>query len=66
MPDEPTDRELQVLEAVTRPRATRYSAARELGITPSTVRVHLHNLYRKLGVRTSGQAWRVLNGRQAA
>lgn len=54
----PTARELEVLDAVTRPGATRRSAARRLGISEATVRAHLRQLYAKLGVSSEAQAWR--------
>jgi len=62
---DPTLRELQVLEAITRPGATRYSAADELGISWHTVKNHLRSLYRKLGVSTEAQAWRVVHAWEA-
>ena len=63
---DPTIRELQVLEAITRPGATRHSAARALGISEATAKELLARLYRKLRVRTAAQAWRAIHDGRAA
>ncbi len=57
----PTDRELEVLRAVTEPGATYETAAQSLGISTSTVRGTLRLLYVRLGVRSAGQAWRAIS-----
>lgn len=57
---EPTQRELEVLDAVTRPHATYASAALELGIKPSTVKQTLRTLYLRLDVRSQAQAVRAV------
>jgi DNA-binding NarL/FixJ family response regulator len=57
---EPTERELEVLRAVTEPGASYATAADRLGISHSTVKGHLRTLYLKLDVRSAGQAMRVL------
>ena len=62
---DPTLRELQVLEAITRPGATRHSAALALGISEATAKELLARLYRKLRVRTAAQAFRVIHERAA-
>lgn len=51
----PTARELQVFAACLR-RSSAKEAARELGISHQTVKNHLGNLYRKLGVDCDTQA----------
>jgi len=40
-------REIEILEAVAAGRSTK-EAARDLGVSPETVKTHLSNLYRKL------------------
>lgn len=62
----PTPRELQCLDYVTRKDATIQSAARELGVKPSTVKEHLSRLYRKLGVSDRAEAVRVVSGWRVA
>lgn len=62
----PTARELECLDYVTRKGATTESAARALGIEPSTVKEHLTRLYRKLGVTDRAEAVRVLSGWRVA
>lgn len=56
----PTRRELEVLDAVTRPHATYASAALELGIKPSTVKQTLRTLFLRLNVRSQAQAVRAV------
>ena len=48
--DELTDRELTILRAVTRGLSNR-DIGKELWVTEQTVKFHLTNIYRKLGVR---------------
>lgn len=54
-PDEPTPRELEVLERVAKGRTNREIAA-ELSISENTVRRHLQNLFRRLGVSSRAAA----------
>jgi DNA-binding NarL/FixJ family response regulator len=61
---EPTERELEVLRAVTEPGASHVLAAERLGISPSTIKGTLRTLYLKLNVRSAGQAVRVLAERE--
>lgn len=49
-----TEREYSVLQLVTKGYSNK-SVARELGITLSTVKTHLRNIYRKLGVDDRAQ-----------
>lgn len=53
-----TDRETAILQAVARGRSNA-EIARELWITPQTVKFHLTNTYRKLGARNRTEATRV-------
>lgn len=52
----PTARELEILEALSRPGAKRSTVAAELGISEFTVDAHLRSLYRRLGVNSATQA----------
>jgi DNA-binding CsgD family transcriptional regulator len=52
----PTARELAVLAAIEKPRATIKSAAADLGLSESAARGRLRSLYRRLGVSSSSQA----------
>ena len=58
-----TRRELEILKLVAegQPNAT---VARKLWVTEQTVKFHLSNIYRKLGVanRTEAGRWAALNG----
>lgn len=58
-------RELEILELVAS-GATNADVARRLWITEQTVKFHLHNTYRKLGVANRTQASRVLHARSLA
>jgi DNA-binding NarL/FixJ family response regulator len=56
----PTRRELEALAAVCQPGGSVASAARDLGISPHTVRSYLSRLYQRLGVASAAQAaWQV-------
>jgi DNA-binding NarL/FixJ family response regulator len=50
-----TDRELAILKAVSRGLSNQ-AIGRELWVTEQTVKFHLTNIYRKLGVRNRAQA----------
>ena len=50
-----TERELEVLKLLAAGLANRQIAAR-IVVTPGTVKVHVHNLMEKLGVRSRTQA----------
>lgn len=50
-----TNRELQILEALVQCKSNK-QIAKYLGIKESTVEVHLHNVYRKIGVQTRVEA----------
>jgi DNA-binding NarL/FixJ family response regulator len=52
-----TDRELTVLEAISRGASTK-SISAELWVTEQTVKFHLGNIYRKLGVAGRAEAMR--------
>jgi DNA-binding NarL/FixJ family response regulator len=54
-----TDRELQILQALT-DGCTARCAGRRLGISGRTVEAHLQNIYGKLGVHNRIQALRVV------
>lgn len=59
-----TDRQLQVLDLMSRPGATQTSVADELGIEPGTVKSHLQAVYMTLRVRSLAQAVRIVHGRK--
>lgn len=59
---EPTDRELECLDYVTRAGGTYETAAKALGITVFTVKWHLRRLYSRLGVSSKAEAVRVVSG----
>jgi DNA-binding NarL/FixJ family response regulator len=56
--DRLSDREIQVLRLVSKGLANK-QIGRELGITERTVKVHLGNVFRRIGVgdRTSAAMW---------
>lgn len=58
--DELTRRQRQALEAVARHDGYQDGAARELGIARGTLVNHLQHAYRRLGVNSAPEAWRVL------
>lgn len=60
---EPTARQLECLERVTRPGGSVAQAAYEMQLAEQTVKNHLSALYRALGVRSQAQAVRVLGRR---
>jgi HD-like signal output (HDOD) protein/DNA-binding CsgD family transcriptional regulator len=65
LPTEPcplTGQELRVLQQLGKGRVYK-EIARELGLSPSTIRTHLHNIYRKLGVGNRAQAVLFATGR---
>ena len=53
--DKLTPRELQILALLAKGSLYKEIAA-QLGISPSTVRAHLHTVYGKLGVKSRTQA----------
>ena len=59
---EPTPRELEIIDLLTRPNASIRSVAHELGLSESTIKGHLGKLYRKLDVRSQSQAARIVFG----
>jgi DNA-binding NarL/FixJ family response regulator len=58
-----TDRQREIIERLTRPGETQQAVADDLGISVQTVKNHLQAAYRTLGVRSIGQAARVLEER---
>lgn len=62
-----TERETEILRAVARGLSNK-EVARELWVTEQTVKFHLSNVYRKLGVanRTEAARWALRNGLRAA
>jgi len=56
-----TSREQQVLEQLTKGRGNK-EIARTLDLSPDTVKTHLSNLYRKMGVKNRTQAVAKLAG----
>jgi two-component system nitrate/nitrite response regulator NarL len=58
-----TDRELEIMRAVVRGLSNR-AVARELWVTEQTVKFHLTNIYRKLGItnRTEAARWANAHG----
>jgi DNA-binding NarL/FixJ family response regulator len=58
-----SQREVEVLDAVARCGSTQ-AAAQDLWVTAATVKFHLHNVYRKLGVsnRTAALTWAYSHG----
>jgi HD-like signal output (HDOD) protein/DNA-binding CsgD family transcriptional regulator len=65
LPTEPcplTGQELRVLQQLGKGRVYK-EIAHELGLSPSTIRTHLHNIYRKLGVANRAQAVLFATGR---
>ena len=58
-----TDREITIIKAVARGYANQ-RIARDLWVTPQTVKFHLTNLYKKLGVvnRTEAARWAYTHG----
>ena len=58
-----TDREVTILRALTRGLSNR-EIGQELWVTEQTVKFHLSNIYRKLGVsnRTEASRWAQLHG----
>lgn len=50
-----SDRQVEILQAVTRGLSNR-AIARELWLSDQTVKFHLHNIYRKLGVSNRTEA----------
>ena len=61
--EELTPRECEILRLVARGRSNA-QVAKKLWVTEQTVKVHLSNVYRKLGVsnRTEASRWAQLNG----
>lgn len=57
-----TDRELLVLDLVSRPGGSRKAAAAALGIGTRGVDHHLQSVFRKLGVDSVAAAARMLGG----
>jgi HD-like signal output (HDOD) protein/DNA-binding CsgD family transcriptional regulator len=57
-----TGQELRVLQQLGKGRVYK-EIAHELGLSPSTIRSHLHNIYRKLGVGNRAQAVLFATGR---
>jgi putative nucleotidyltransferase with HDIG domain len=57
-----TRQELRVLQQLGKGRVYK-EIAHELGLSPSTIRTHLHNIYRKLGVANRAQAVLFATGR---
>ena len=57
-----TDREIEVLELVAKGRQNKNVAA-DLGLSEHTVKLHVHNIIRKLGVlnRTAATIWYISN-----
>lgn len=54
-----TPREQQIAEAIARGLSAK-QAARDMGLSPATVRVHLQNIYQKLGLHSQAElAYRV-------
>jgi putative nucleotidyltransferase with HDIG domain len=65
LPSDPcplTGQELRVLQQLGRGRVYK-EIAYELGLSPSTIRTHLHNIYRKLSVDNRAQAVLFATGR---
>lgn len=58
-----TPREVEALEAVTRPNGSRNGAAAALGISRRSLDCRLERAFRKLGVNSIGAAARVWWGR---
>jgi DNA-binding NarL/FixJ family response regulator len=58
-----TDRELEIMRAVARGLSNK-AVARELWVTEQTVKFHLTNIYRKLGIsnRTEAARWAIARG----
>jgi len=56
-----TRREIEVVRLVCH-GFTNKVVARELGLSEGTVKIHLHNIYRKLRVRTRVALLNTLNG----
>jgi len=54
--------EVRVLQHLAKGRVYK-EIAHELGLSPSTIRTHLHNIYRKLGVANRAQAVLLATGR---
>ena len=61
-PDEPTDREMRVLELLAA-GLSRSEMARELGVSTDTVKTHIRNLYAKLEAGTRDEALRAARDR---
>ncbi len=57
-----TGQELRVLRQLGKGLVYK-EIAHELGLSPSTIRSHLHNIYRKLGVADRAQAVLLATGR---
>lgn len=55
-----TRRQREALEAVARHDGYQEEAARDLGIARGTLVNHVQHAYRKLGVTSAPEAWRVL------
>jgi DNA-binding CsgD family transcriptional regulator len=51
-----TDRECQILEILANTGAPNADIARHLQVSPSTVRTHLENVFRVIGVHSRGEA----------
>lgn len=60
-----TPRQLEIIDRLSRPGATQATVAEELGISSQTVKNHLTMVYRTLGVRSFGQAVRIVRNRTA-
>lgn len=58
-----TARQREIIDRLSRPGATQAAVADDLGISVQTVKNHLTLAYRTLGVRSFGQAVRVVHRR---
>jgi RNA polymerase sigma factor (sigma-70 family) len=56
-----TPRERQIVALVTQGQPNK-QVARQLAVTEGTVKVHLHHIYRKLGVRNRTALTRLMHG----